>query len=51
MTEDSNITFRYAEEKDCLQELGMTDSSFGREDGDLAEYWKWETSDAYAPAG
>jgi len=34
-----------------LQELGMQNSAFRSEQGDLGKCWKWELRDAYAPAG
>lgn len=34
-----------------LTELGMENSSFTREQGDLGNCWTWEMRDAYAPAG
>lgn len=34
-----------------LQELGMNDSAFRKEQGDLGKCWKWEMRDAYASAG
>lgn len=31
--------------------LGMYETEFTDEDGDLSNYWKWDLKDAYAPAG